>query len=118
MPRFVVLKHDCDEPHWDFMLEAGTILRTWKLVAQPEMEKEMEAKASFDHRLLYLDYEGPISDNRGSVTRLDFGSFDYLKQEEKLIMIRLIGKTLKGIVDLTNIGDGSWRFKISSALSL
>jgi len=29
-----------------------------------------------DHRAMYLDYEGPISGNRGTVRRVDAGSWD------------------------------------------
>ena len=36
MPRFVILEHDLAELHWDFMLEAGGVLRTWRFAAPPE----------------------------------------------------------------------------------
>ena len=28
VPRFVILEHDYPELHWDFMLEAGAVLKT------------------------------------------------------------------------------------------
>ena len=31
MPRFVVLEHNWNGVHWDFMLEAGEVLRTWAI---------------------------------------------------------------------------------------
>ena len=37
---------------------------------------EMDAEVLPDHRLAYLDYEGPISGDRGSVTRWDRGTYD------------------------------------------
>jgi DNA polymerase Ligase (LigD) len=113
MPRFIFLKHDCDEPHWDFMLESGTILRTWKLFAQPEIEKEMAATASFDHRLLYLDYEGPISGNRGTVTRFDSGSFEWIVNEKNRIVISLSGETLTGVANLINNNGEDWDLTIN-----
>ena len=64
-------------------MEVGAILRTWKLFTLPKYDTEMIAIASFDHRLVYLDYEGPISDNRGSVTRFDSGSFDWITNENR-----------------------------------
>src|SRR2546429_613448 len=36
MPRFVILEHDHPELHWDLMLEAGPVLRTWPLAAPPQ----------------------------------------------------------------------------------
>ncbi len=33
MPRFVVLEHTWNGVHWDFMLEAGEVLRTWAIDA-------------------------------------------------------------------------------------
>ena len=31
MPRFVLLEHVWNGVHWDFMLEAGDVLRTWAI---------------------------------------------------------------------------------------
>src|SRR6185437_4307487 len=61
MSRFVLLEHDHPELHWDLMLESGAVLRTWRLTAPPCGGEVITAMASFDHRALYLDYEGPIS---------------------------------------------------------
>ena len=51
------------------MLEAGDVLKTWALPQPPQPGVEMECTALADHRLAYLDYEGPLSGNRGAVTR-------------------------------------------------
>jgi hypothetical protein len=112
MPRFVILKHDCDEPHWDFMLESGAILRTWKLFIQPECDKEMMAIASFDHRLFYLDYEGPLTDNRGTVARFDSGSFEWLANETSHIAIKLAGQRLTGLANLISSIGQEWHITI------
>ena len=70
MPRYVILRHENRNPaepsvHWDLMLEAGTSLRTWALAALPVAGESIAAEQLPDHRLHYLDYEGPISGNRG-----------------------------------------------------
>ena len=65
MPRYVVLEHDHPARHWDLMLEAGDVLRTWRLAAPPGADQPIGATATFEHRLAYLDYEGPISGGRG-----------------------------------------------------
>src|SRR5206468_490246 len=59
MPRFVILEHDHPTRHWDLMLEARGVLRTWRLSAPPKAGVAIAATASFDHRAIYLDYEGP-----------------------------------------------------------
>src|SRR4051794_40486433 len=77
MPRFVVLEHDHPVLHWDLMLEADGVLHTWRL-AQPPLPSSaaIEATPLPDHRLMYLDYEGPIRGNRGAVKRWDAGTFE------------------------------------------
>ena len=69
MPRFAILEHDWPTRHWDFLLEAGSVLRAWRLLEKPWMDRVVPAEANFDHRLLYLDFEGPLSGNRGSASR-------------------------------------------------
>ena len=66
MSRFVILEHDYPVQHWDLMLEAGDVLRTWRLIAPPDKTQAVAAESLGDHRLAYLDYEGPVSGNRGS----------------------------------------------------
>ena len=76
MPRFVILEHDWPALHWDLMLESGEVLRTWRLAAPPEdPDGAVDAEPSFEHRLHYLDYEGPVSGNRGTVRRWDAGAY-------------------------------------------
>ncbi|NUQ64853.1 MAG: hypothetical protein HUU20_20510 [Pirellulales bacterium] len=72
MPRFVVLEHDSPRGlHWDFMLESGDALATWALPEPPDAAAELAAESLPDHRPAYLDYEGPIASNRGTVRRWD-----------------------------------------------
>ena len=77
MPRFVLLEHDHPEQHWDFMLEHEGVLKTWRLARMPACAGEsIPALALGDHRLAYLDYEGPVSGARGQVRRCAAGSFE------------------------------------------
>src|SRR5579859_2074330 len=101
MPRYVILEHDYPERHWDFMLESGEVLRTWKLAAPPQPGQVVAAEASFDHRRLYLDYEGPIRGGRGRVVRWDSGSFDWIVNEPDTVGVRLDGNRLQGQARLT-----------------
>lgn len=78
MPRYVILTHDHPFPHWDLMLEDGGVLRTWRLLAEPAAGQVVRAEQLADHRLAYLDYEGPVSGGRGSVARWDHGTYEQL----------------------------------------
>ena len=70
MPRFVLLDHDHPTRHWDLMLEVGPVLWTWRLDAIPDRCASCQATRIADHRPIYLDYEGPISRDRGEVRRV------------------------------------------------
>jgi hypothetical protein len=115
MPRFVILEHDYPERHWDFMLETGEKLRTWKLSAPPQLGKTLTAQLSFDHRIIYLDYEGPVSGNRGTVVRFDKGSFTWNKEDEDHVRIELRGQVLNGTLDLVREADDRWQMAITQS---
>jgi len=97
MPRFVILEHDWPTPHWDLLLEAGTVLRAWRLLADPASSQthEIVAEANADHRLFYLDYEGPVSGGRGAVRRWDAGTFAWIADGGEII-VELHGEKLQG----------------------
>jgi len=96
MPRFVILEHDWPAPHWDFLLEAGPALRAWRLLAEPGPGRAVPAEPNADHRLLYLDYEGPLSGDRGTVRRWDAGTFEWVAEGPDRVEVRLKGGKLVG----------------------
>jgi hypothetical protein len=96
MLRFVILEHDWPTLHWDFLLEAGSVLRSWRLLAEPGPGREVHAEPNAVHRLHYLDYEGPVTGGRGTVRRWDVGTFDWIVDEEDRIVIELHGEKLVG----------------------
>jgi hypothetical protein len=108
MPRFVVLEHDHPFLHWDLLLEVGSHLRAWRLAGPPEPGKVIPATANFLHRLLYLDYEGPVSGGRGTVRRSDAGTFSWLADEPDLVRVKLAGRRLLGDLVLTRLEDENW----------
>jgi DNA polymerase Ligase (LigD) len=114
-PRFVVLEHDHPFLHWDLMLEAGESLRTWRLAAPPSAGVEVEATPLGEHRRLYLDYEGPVSDGRGRVARWDHGTFAWERQGEELVAVRLDGGRLRGLLRLWRRTAESWRASFEPA---
>lgn len=112
MPRFVLLKHDWPVLHWDFMLEAGPVLRAWRLDALPEPGQVVAATASFDHRPQYLDYEGPVSGNRGTVRRVERGTFVWVQEEVDTLVLHLDGPRGKRQARLSRIGQEAWEMRI------
>ncbi|MBA4016686.1 MAG: hypothetical protein C0483_05815 [Pirellula sp.] len=121
MPRYVVLRHelplDSERPsHWDFMLESGEVLRTWALLQRPDTSEPQIAEALVDHRLAYLEYEGPVSGDRGCVVRWDAGIYEPLNETEisqPSLAIRVAGDRLRGDVKLLSAAD-AWRFVYSA----
>ncbi len=53
-----------------------------------------------DHRLAYLEYEGPVSDNRGSVKQVEAGNYETVAESETLWRLRLKGRLLSGLLSL------------------
>jgi hypothetical protein len=120
MPRFVVLHHvmpaGSDRPsHWDLMLETGDSLRTWALPLAPTVGQGQTVDALAAHRLAYLEYEGPVSGDRGEVTRWDAGEFELLGESASRLELRLRGEKLDCTVILTQLPDSRDRWQISLA---
>lgn len=101
MPRFAILHHvtrtDAEKPdHYDLLLEDGDVLKTYTLWNFPSVGVPATAIPDFDHRMIYLDYEGPISGNRGEVTRADEGTFSWIIRQDDLVTVHLQGERLQG----------------------
>ena|SRR5437763_15243668 len=115
VPRFVILEHDHPELHWDLMLEAGDVLRTWRLSRRPQKRSErIEATALPDHRLHYLDYEGPVSGGRGVVKRWDIGQYEQSSADQGMLNLELTGSRVQGAVRLTQLDGAGWVFEWQS----
>jgi hypothetical protein len=121
MPRFVVLEHTWNGVHWDLMLEVGDRLRTWAIDAPIEPGVDLPARDLADHRRAYLDYEGPVSGNRGSVRRVDRGEFEVRIWTPEHVRIALRGAQLVGEVELRRVGmtggrsSLAWVFRLGKA---
>tara|TARA_R110002095_G_scaffold157083_1_gene136326 strand:- start:1073 stop:1447 length:375 start_codon:yes stop_codon:yes gene_type:complete len=112
MQQYVILRHDFPELHWDLMLEHAGVLKTWRLPAPPEIDPasdlssiDLIAEELPDHRLAYLEYEGPVSGNRGEVSRWDHGTFSFLELNDGVIVALLTGEELAGRVTLKKMDE-------------
>lgn len=121
MPRFAVLRHEMPPgspraTHWDFMLEQEGALRTWALDEPPRADAEIAALELAVHRVAYLQYEGPVSGDRGSVSRWDEGDFKIVHESADLLEITLAGKQLTGQARLMRQPTDPlhWTFRLAS----
>jgi len=119
MPRFAVLRHDTPPGsprpvHWDFLLEDGDSLLTWALSEPPAAGRPIPAEPLPNHRPAYLDYEGPVSGNRGTVTRWDAGTFQWRQRGARKLAVTLDGRVLCGEAVLTRADDLTlcWQFEL------
>lgn len=110
--RFVVLRHAApDGVHWDLMLEHGPTLATWRLFREPIADDPhpIPAEPIGDHRRAYLEYEGPLSGNRGRVDRCDAGTCRILDVQPDHWRIEFAGTHLIGAYSLCASPTGAGR---------
>ncbi len=118
---FVLLRHETsDGVHWDLMLDSGVSLATWQLTEDPTRVppelglsgEGIPARRLPEHRRAYLDYEGPVSANRGQVTRVDRGTCSLARDEPQSYAVRLAGEVLTGVFEfrVEVAGSNLWRF--------
>jgi hypothetical protein len=128
MPRYVILRHEFPTGqkfpvgqerslHWDLMLESDGVLRTWSLADEPLSRPTIRAEQLADHRVAYLDYQGLVSGDRGSVTRWDAGAYHIDRESADHLQIMLAGQRLSGGVTLerTEPAGHFWRVSFSVA---
>ena len=116
MPRFVILEHHLQGVHWDFMLESGAVLRTWRLAEAPGTARTIVATLLPNHRLVYLEYEGEVSGGRGHVRRWDWGQFEWVGDDPQSVEMTLHGQRLSGRVYL-GTGASGWAFRLTPLAS-
>ena len=137
MPRFVLLFHQCPPgyqrpSHWDLMLEADGVLHTWALAELPchwqaihqttlavcgscpplATGDTVDADELADHRPAYLDYEGPVSGDRGSVTRVAAGTWDETDREADRLEFTLASPDIHGKVVLHRVQPGGTNWQL------
>jgi hypothetical protein len=124
MPRYVILLHELPPghaletargTHWDLMLETDQGLRTWALLSEPAGGAAIEGEQLPDHRPAYLDYEGPVSGNRGQVSRWDAGKYEIELQSDEALRITLRGQRGLATARLEKAeGTHFWRVSFSA----
>ena len=90
--RYVILRHDdVADPHFDLMFEtaAESLLAAWRLPVWP-LQQAVRIPRLGDHRRVYLDYQGPLTDQRGSVRRITEGTCRLQVRSELLWELTLL----------------------------
>ena len=83
--------------------------------ASDDSSIDLIAEALPDHRIAYLEYEGPVSGDRGEVRRWDRGSLTLLELNDDSLVALLTGEELAGRVTLKKNGSGkSVEFELHS----
>jgi hypothetical protein len=107
------------------MLERDGVLLTWSLAQLPAewrsapasglvavAEKLIAAQKLADHRLAYLEYEGPLTDNRGEVARHDEGDYEVLDERPTSLRLELIGRNTRCRAALQQVEGDSWTLRV------
>lgn len=80
---YVILEHTVNgEKHYDLMLEVPGQERLRTLQLKARLEKPGDACEFTElepHRRAYLEYEGEVSGNRGTVKRIERGTYEALE---------------------------------------
>jgi len=111
--RFAILTHDHPFLHWDLLLECGESCRSWRLLSSPDTPGPISAETLPDHRVFYLDYEGPVTGNRGTVTQWDRGTCVWITNRSDRVRVQCHGTKWRGTVTLVATADG-WLANLTS----
>ena len=94
-----------------YFWKQATFSAPGELPPNRQVGKSHQADAQPDHRKFYLDYEGPVSNDRGNVSRWDAGTLQWLQVEPNHCVVRLDGERLRGIATLLKCEE-AWTFSV------
>ncbi len=93
--RYVIQAHHYAQMvHFDFMFENSKheALETFQLPEKPSLQgiqQGISCRKLSPHRIDYLDYEGKVSGNRGSVEIWDAGKLQIEKEQKDMLVLKL-----------------------------
>jgi hypothetical protein len=119
--QFAILFHDLPvdsvrKSHWDLLLKPPEVasnpvrsLICFEVNDAPEMwVADVDCVRLPDHRLVYLEYEGPISGGRGDVSRVCRGACDWkCDHAQTVLCITLKIEELKAVLP-----SGSYQLRL------
>lgn len=113
MARYALSRHTLESPtgardHFDLFLERQGVLISWRLPGPPWCQMFTVAERSFDHRLVYLEFSGKLSGDRGRIERLASGPMRWLSLSNGLIEIELVHQLHGYRLTFRQIADTTW----------
>ena len=120
LKRFVIQKHVRQtDVHWDFMIEQGQSLQTWRIDTAPDKitHNAVNAQKIADHPLRFLTYEGPVNERKAAVQIADSGTYRIIEKDKSNITLEMDGKILKGKFSLKHTNGNQWKLKRTPTLS-
>ena len=116
MRRFAILLHTGQgQDHYDLLLEPPAVspdaaLATWQLdesLVTMAIGESQRGQKLPDHRRVYLEYEGPVSEGRGEVQRVAAGEYTLLEQHDGMWRIKLPAVAASAIFRLHRDGEAT-----------
>ncbi|MBI1369653.1 MAG: hypothetical protein GC162_13490 [Planctomycetes bacterium] len=118
----VVLEHRrTDGAHFDWMVENPLIaapappLATWRVDAPPAdwtLGRSLDLTRLGDHRRAYLSYEGPMTQNRGEVHRIDVGSVIVRSWTLEAALLRVYFRRVSATIELSRLTGDRWLARV------
>ena len=95
------------------MLQAGEVLRTYRLDLPPEelLGRPCTATKIHDHPLRFLRYQGSVNEGLGSVRIVDSGTYHPIDDSPESLRLDFDGEILTGQFRLTHIEGDIWKFE-------
>lgn len=111
--KYVIHHHVTECSHYDLMVEEGDTLLTWN-INEDDFDDFLSGlpvtgERINDHRKFYLDYSGPISCGRGTVSSCDSGFYEIKIKNENIFQLILQGDRLKGLLTIENYDNSPCR---------
>ena len=110
MLRYVLLRHEgVAKPHFDLMLETApdSLLATWRVYRWP-IDEQVPLEKLAEHRRDYLEYEGPLSNDRGHVKRIVAGTHRIDRKFETLWDVTLLTPVPEQRIILATVLPDQW----------
>ena len=116
MAEFVIQQHSCEQQvHWDLMLEKDGELATWQAPVEPAEWgiEPIACRHIFHHRLIYLTYQGELTNNRGRVRIVEAGEFHTEEFTGNYWRLALMGDKIKGVLELRQLAGDQWQLNFT-----
>ncbi len=99
--KFIILYHfGIDETHYDLMLEAEGSLDSWRIPEKNFKQllngETIEVISIKPHNKKYLNFEGELTDGKGSVKIYDKGTTSYKRNENIQFDVLIFGSEISG----------------------